>query len=316
MRVLFLGTPEFAVPSLERLLQWKDCTVVGLVTQPDRPAGRGKLIVAPPTKQLAQKHGIPVLQPEKLSRSPDIVQSMKDLYPDVLVTAAFGQILKQNVLEMAPHGVINVHGSLLPKYRGAAPINWAIINGEKITGITTMFSDPGIDTGDMILKREIQIDQEMDAELLAEQMSHLGAELLIETLEQLNDGTVQRIKQIDDEATYAPRLTKEMGNIDWSKSSAEINNLVRGLAPWPGTYTHLDAQALKIMKTRKVLHDSRKAVPGEVLSCSGKFVVACGADATEALEILEVKPPGKGAMQASAWANGLRMKPGAVLKPQ
>ncbi len=316
MRVLFLGTPEFAVPSLERLLQWEQCTVVGLVTQPDRPAGRGKQIIAPPTKILAQNHDIPVLQPEKLSKAPDIVQAMKDLNPDVLVTAAFGQILKKNVLEMAPHGVINVHGSLLPKYRGAAPINWAIINGERVTGITTMFSDPGIDTGDMILKREIEITEEMDAEKLAEAMSLLGADLLMETLQQLNDGTLQRFKQNDEEATYAPRLTKEQGNIDWTKPGEEIHNLVRGLAPWPGTYTHLDSQAVKVMKTRILLQDSRRAVPGEVISTSGKFVVACGNDGADAIEIVDVKPANKGTMQALSWANGLRLKPGCCLKMQ
>lgn len=314
MRVLFLGTPEFAVPSLEKLLQWKECTVVGLVTQPDRPAGRGKQIIAPPTKVIAQAHNIPVLQPEKLSKAPDIVQSMRDLNPDVLVTAAFGQILKKSVLEMAPHGVINVHGSLLPKYRGAAPINWAIINGERVTGVTTMFSDPGIDTGDMLLKRELPITDEMDADALAQAMSIVGAELLIETLEQLKNGTLERIKQNDEEASYAPRLTKEHGNIDWNKSAEEIHNLVRGLAPWPGTYTHLDSQAVKIMKTRVLLQDSQKARAGEVISCTGKFIIACGIEGTDALEIVDVKPPNKGTMQAVAWANGLRMKPGCVME--
>ncbi len=250
MRILFLGTPEFAVPSLERLFAWKDVELVGLVTQPDRPSGRGKTISSGPTKISALQHGIPVLQPEKLSKAPDVVQAMQDLNPDILVTVAFGQILKKNVLNMAPHGVMNVHGSLLPKYRGAAPINWAIIKGEKITGVTTMFSDPGIDTGKMLLKREMQLTDEMDAESLAEAMSHVGADLLVETLQKLMDGNLVPETQNDEEASFAPRLSKEMGNIDWSKSSEEIHNLVRGLAGWPGTYSHYESAAFKVMSTK------------------------------------------------------------------
>lgn len=321
MRILFLGTPEFAVPSLQKLLDWKEATVVGLVTQPDRPAGRGNKIIPPPSKVLAEKHGIPVLQPERLSKAPDIVQAMRDLNPDILVTVAFGQILKKSVLEMAPHGVMNVHGSLLPKYRGAAPINWAIINGEKYTGITTMFSDAGVDTGDMLLKSDpVAITDEMDAGSLAEILSVVAADLLVRSLEKLMKGELVRQPQDNDEATYAPRLTKEMGCIDWHKSGEEIHNLVRGLAPWPGTYTHIagigrdetgssSEQALKIMKTRISQKREKAAEPGGIISSSGSFLVACGPAGMDTLEVLEVKPANKGTMSATSWLNGLRAKP-------
>ncbi len=317
MRVLFLGTPEFAVPSMQRLIDWKDVEVVGLVTQPDRPSGRGKTVAPGPTKIVALQHNIPVLQPEKLSKAPDVVQAMQDLKADILVTVAFGQILKKNVLEMAPHGVMNVHGSLLPKYRGAAPINWAIINGEKITGVTTMYSDPGVDTGKMLLKREMQLTDDMDAETLASAMSIVGADLLVETLQRLMENSITAEAQNNDEATFAPRLTKEMGNIDWTKSSTEIHNLVRGLAGWPGTYTHYDSAAIKVMKTKPARADAKSSsAPGTVLTHSGKFIVSCGANGDDAIEIIDVKPANKGRMTAISWANGLRMKSDSMLKTQ
>ncbi|MBX9694494.1 MAG: methionyl-tRNA formyltransferase [Cyanobacteria bacterium] len=318
--MLFLGTPEFAVPSLETLIAWKDVTVVGLVTQPDRPAGRGKNIFPPPTKLVAERHGIPVLQPEKLSKAPDVVQAMADLKPDILVTVAFGQILKKNVLEMARFGVMNVHGSLLPKLRGAAPINWSIINGDKITGVTTMYSDPGVDTGMMLLKREMVIEDDMDAEALANAMSLVGADLLKETLRKLMDGNLIPEAQNNDEATMAPRLTKEMGNIDWTKSAREIRNLVRGLAPWPGTYSQLDGQQIKILTVAEVdpskggsVNRSSNTEPGTILKCSGDFLVACGADGSDTLNILDVKPANKSKMNATSWANGSRLTPGQKL---
>lgn len=317
MRVIFLGTPEFAVPSLEKLIAWDGADVVGLVTQPDRPAGRGNKIFPPPTKLVAERFGIPVFQPNRLSKAPDIVQSMSDLKPDLLVTVAFGQILKKNVLEMGRFGVINVHGSLLPKYRGAAPINWAIIKGETITGVTTMYSDVGIDTGKMLLKREMQLSDDMDAESLASSMSRVGAELLLETLMKLQDGNLLPEEQNEAEASYAPMLSKELGNIDWRKSSREIQNLIRGLVPWPGTYTHLDSAQLKIVSAKHNDQSSSPGTePGSIISTGGKFLVACGADGSETLEILEIKPANKGKMTATSWANGLRLKPGAVLKTQ
>ncbi len=316
MRILFLGTPEFAVPSLETLIAWNDVTVVGLVTQPDRPAGRGKNIFPPPTKLIAERHNIPVFQPEKLSKSPEIVEAMAELKPDILVTVAFGQILRKNVLNMARFGVMNVHGSLLPKLRGAAPINWAIINGDTITGVTTMYSDPGIDTGKMLLKREIAITDDMDAESLSVAMSLVGADLLKETLRKLMEGNLLPEDQNNDEASYAPLLKKEMGNIDWTKSAKDIHNLCRGLVGWPGTYTHLDGQQVKVVST-KLLEQKNATMsehePGTVIKTAGQFIVACGSRGNEAIEIIDVKPASKGKMPASAWANGLRMKPGIKL---
>lgn len=315
MKVIFLGTPEFAIPSLEKLINWPACEVVAVVTQPDRPAGRGKNIFPPPTKIVANRYSIPVFQPEKLSRAPDVVQSMKDLCPDVLVTVAFGQILKKDVLTMAKYGVVNVHGSLLPKYRGAAPINWAIIEGESTTGITTMLSDPGIDTGAMLLTRSVRLGQDTNAEELAEILSYTGADLLIETLEKLNSGHLNAIAQNDAGATYAPRLDKGLGNIDWSFPASRIHNLVRGLTPWPGTYSYFDSQPVKIIKTALSQDcDPQKNEPGSVIKKGNKILVACGQDGQEQLELLEVKPANKSSMPAAAWANGLRSHSTIILK--
>lgn len=315
MRIIFLGTPEFAVPSLERLLSWPPGEIVGLVTQPDRPAGRGKNIFPPPTKLVAQRYNIPVLQPEKLSKAPDVVQAMKDLKPDVLVTVAFGQILKKEVLYMAQHGVVNVHGSLLPKYRGAAPINWALINGEAVTGVTTMFSDPGIDTGKMLIKKEIPLDENTNAEELTHIMAEVGADVLVETLQKLKDGTLAATEQDHAQASMAPRLTKELGKLDWVKPAAELHNLVRGLYPWPGTMCIFREGQLKVVHTR--LSDksgSGSSPPGSIVSVGDSVTVACGPEGKDLLELIDVQPANRGAMKAKDWANGARIKPGESLQ--
>lgn len=315
MRIIYLGTPEFAVPTLEKLLAWPHCQVVAAVTQPDRPAGRGKHIFAPPVKLLAEAHNIPVFQPERLSRSPDVVQGMRDLNPDILVMVAFGQILKKEVLTMAPLGVLNLHGSLLPKYRGAAPINWSIINGETVTGNTTMFSDSGVDTGMMLLKQEVPIGPDTTAEELSETMSRAGADLVIDTLERLRNKTIQPVAQNDAEATFAPRLTKDMGSIDWKKSGQEIHNLVRGLYPWPGTFTHLNGQVLKIITTRTTIGGSVPdgAAPGTLIVEGGKVLIACGENGRDLLELVEVQPTNKARMPAKDWVNGTRLKSGIAV---
>lgn len=312
MRVLYLGTPEFAVPTLERLLSWSGAEVVGLVTQPDRPAGRGKHIFAPPTKLVAEAAGIPVLQPTRLSKSPDTVQGMRDLKPDVLVMVAFGQILKQDVLDLAPLKVVNLHASLLPAYRGAAPINWSIIKGEDEAGVTTMLSDAGVDTGPMLLQQKVRLSDDMTAVELANTLSVVGAELTIKTLEQMAAGTIVPQEQDHSLATMAPRLTKEMGNIDWTQSSRDIANLIRGLAPWPGTFTKFADQTIKITHARVVLGDRDVAAPGTIVSADHRLVVACG---DGHLEITEVQPANKAKMSASAWINGAHVKAGEAMAP-
>ncbi len=314
MRIIFLGTPEFAVPTLEKLLAWPAGQVVAAVCQPDRPSGRGHKLLVPPVKRLALGHGIPVLQPERLSRSPETVEAMRELSPDVLVMVAFGQILKPVVLDMAAYGVVNLHGSLLPRYRGPAPVNWAIINGETVTGVTTMFCDPGVDTGDMILKREVPVGPETTAEELARTLASVGADLVVETLEQIRAGTVKPQKQDDSRATYAPLLKKEMGRIEWSKPAWEIHNLVRGLVPWPGTYTDFAGNPLKVLKTRPAgSAGAARAVPGQVVAAGEKVIIACGQGGQEAIELLEVQPANRARLPARDWANGVRLKPGLTI---
>ena len=309
MRVLFLGTPEFAVATLKALIACQDFEVVGAVCQPDRPSGRGNKLTQPPVKIVALEHDIPVLQPEKLAKAPEIVEQMKALKPDVIVMVAFGQILKKAVLELAPYGVINLHGSLLPKLRGAAPINWSIINGEKVTGVTTMVTEAGVDTGPMLLKAEVPIGNDMNAEELAHEMASIGAPLVVETLRGLKAGTVKPQAQNDAEATYAPIMTKEMGAIDWNKPAQEIHNLVRGLYPWPGTYSQFRDGTLKIIKTTLPSGLNLEAAneAGVVSRHQEHILVSCGNGGKESIVLLQVQPANKAKMNARDWYNGLRL---------
>ncbi|HOP99258.1 MAG TPA: methionyl-tRNA formyltransferase [Acetivibrio clariflavus] len=275
MKIVFMGTPEFAIPSLDMLLK-EGYDVAAVVTQPDKPKGRGNKMSPPPVKEYAMEHGIEVLQPEKV-KTEEFVEKIKAINPDLLVTAAYGKILPKSVLDIPKHGCINVHGSLLPKYRGAAPIQWSIINGEKVTGITTMYTDVGMDTGDMLVKAEIEITEDMTAGELHDKLSVLGAEVLKETLKRLENGTLERIPQNDEEATYAPMMTKETGCIDWSKSSREIHNLVRGTNPWPGAYTFYNDKKMKIWMTSVISDEEHDSKAGTILKVSKDgIVVACG----------------------------------------
>ncbi|MEN2775957.1 methionyl-tRNA formyltransferase [Acetivibrio clariflavus] len=284
MRIVFMGTPEFAIPSLDMLLK-EGYDVVAVVTQPDKPKGRGNKMSPPPVKEYAIEHGIEVLQPEKV-KTEEFVEKIKEINPDLLVTAAYGKILPKSVLDIPKYGCINVHGSLLPRYRGAAPIQWSIINGEKVTGITTMYTDVGMDTGDMLVKAEIQITEDMTAGELHDKLAVLGAEVLKETLLRLKNGTLERIPQNDEEATYAPMMTKEIGCIDWSKSSREIHNLVRGTNPWPGAYTFLSGKKMKIWMTSVVSDDKHDSKAGTILKVSKDgIVVACGSGKLNIKEI-------------------------------
>lgn len=311
LRVIFLGTPEFAVPTLQQLIDFPHTDVVAVVTQPDRPSGRGNKMHAPPTKELAEKHNIKVFQPVKLSKSPEIVQAMRDLQPDLIVMVAFGQILKKEVLNMPPKGVINVHASLLPKLRGAAPLNWSIINGDTVAGVTTMYTEAGVDTGPMLLKKETHVDDEMNAEQLARILSVDGAHLLIETIKKLLDGTLVAEKQDDSQATLAPMLDKELGRINWTNTAKNIHNLVRGIVPWPGAFTMFNNAPLKIWRTKPGAKPERQMPVGSIQKSGDKIFVVCGSG-DQTLELLEVQPPSKAKMQARDWANGAHIKTGDV----
>lgn len=309
MRVIFLGTPEFARPTLERLIGWPGASVVAVVTQPDRPSGRGKKTMPPPTKVVAAAHGIPVLQPEKLSKAPETVQAMRDLKPDVLVMVAFGQILRKPVLEMAPYGVVNAHGSLLPRLRGAAPINWAIINGETTTGITTMLSDAGVDTGPMLLSRAVPIGPDENAEELAAVLARVSADLMIETLDLMASGRLTPESQDESLATYAPLLTREMGQIDWRLEASTLHNLVRGLVPWPAARATFRGEPLKVL--RSGLAPAGAPAPcGSLILAGANLAVSCGADGRQRLLLIEVQPQSRSRMPAADWARGVRLSAG------
>lgn len=310
MRVIYLGTPEFAVPTLQALIDAPDFEVVAAVCQPDRPKGRGNKLAAPPVKEVAAAAGIQVLQPEKLSKAEDIVDAMRNMHPDVLVMVAFGQILKKPVLNLAPFGVINLHGSLLPHYRGAAPINWSIINGDTTTGITTMQTDVGVDSGDMLLKAEVEITENMTAPELGAILSTVGAELMLKTLRGLKDGSVKPEKQDDSLVTFAPILTKEMAVINWNESARNIHNKVRGLQPWPGTLSGFRDTTIKILKTRlpaaEELNPSA-TTPGSIVVSGKRVFVACGEHGEERLELIDVQPANKPRTKATDWANGVHL---------
>ena len=301
MRIAFLGTPDFAVPSLQMLID-RGYDVVGVFAQPDRPKGRGGKLTPPPTKVLAGQHGIPVFQPEKIRR-PDGQEMLKSLAPDLMITAAFGQILSKENLAVPPLGCINVHGSLLPKYRGAAPIQWAVINGEKTTGVTTMLTDIGIDTGDMLLKKEIEILPDETAGELFDRIAILGAQVLEETLQALEAGTLQPVPQNEAEATHCAMLQKEDGHIDFQKTAQEIHDRIRGVSPWPGAYGLLDGQVLKLWKAKKATNWETQGEPGEILSADGKNgLIVAAADG--AVEILELQAAGAKRMDAKAYLRG------------
>ena len=247
LKTIFMGTPEFAVPSLEAL---KDkVELITVVTQPDRPRGRGHKLLPSPVKVWALDNSIPILQPERI-KTDEFTSKLEELKPDLIVVVAFGQILSQRILDLPKYGCINVHASLLPRYRGAAPIEWSLINGETKTGVTTMMMDAGLDTGDMLVKREIAIDEDMILPELREKLMILGSEALIETIDKLIAGTLTREKQDNTISNYAPMLTKETGLIDWNKSAREIHNLIRGL--YGGAYTIIDGQKYKIWRTKLV----------------------------------------------------------------
>ena len=306
LRIVFMGTPEFACPTLQKLIDRGE-NVVAAVTQPDRPKGRGQQTVAPPVKVLAERHGIPVLQPVKV-RTPESVEEIRALKPDLIVVVAFGQILPKALLEIPRHGCINVHASLLPRWRGAAPLNWCIIAGDAETGVTTMQMDVGLDTGDMLLKKTTPIGRDEDASSLHDRLCGIGAEALAETIDLLVAGRLVPEKQDDALTTYAAMLKKEDGLIDWSGDATAIRNRIRGLTPWPGAYSYLNGKTLKIFTTRT---GAGAGVPGSVLQAGrGGIEVACG---NGSLWIDELQLEGKKRLAAADFLAGYRIETGTIL---
>ncbi|HSP69176.1 MAG TPA: methionyl-tRNA formyltransferase [Bryobacteraceae bacterium] len=303
MRLVFMGTPAFAVPTLERIVA-AGHEVVAVFTQPDRPRGRGQKEAMPPVKESAVRLGLPVHQPERI-RTPDAVQQLRALAPDAMVVVGYGQILPQAILDIPPKGIINVHASLLPKYRGAAPIQWAIARGETRTGVTTMKIDAGLDTGDMLLRWETEIGAEETAVELGERLAVAGADLLVKTLAELP--TIAPQKQDEALAGYAPILKKEDGRIDWSMSAGEIVNRVRGLVPWPGCYGSLRGQRFHVWKARKADHAFQA---GGLHAIGKKLYAGCKGGA---IELLEVQLEGKKRMTAAAFLNGFPLNENEVL---
>lgn len=308
MRVVFMGTPEFSVQTLEKLVE-AGHDVVAVITQPDRPKGRGKMMQFTPVKEKALAYNIPVYQPVKV-KDPAFIEQLKEFNAEVIVVVAFGQILPKAILDMPKYGCINVHASLLPKLRGAAPIEWSIINGETETGITTMMMDVGLDTGDMLLKASTPITNTDTGASLHDRLSVIGAELLIETLTELLNGTLVRKKQRDEDSNYAPMLTKTLGLIDFTKSAEEIERLIRGLNPWPSAYTFLDGKTLKIWSA-KILLDESLGQPGEIVKVTkDTLIVQTGLGQ---LSLLELQLEGKKRMAVDAFLRGYQVEEGTML---
>jgi methionyl-tRNA formyltransferase len=308
MRAVFLGTPEFAVPTLERMLA-AGHEVLAVYTQPDRPKGRGQATAQSPVKQAAERAGLAVRQPERIRR-PEVVAELAALQPDVMVVVGYGQIIPQAIIDLPRHGILNVHASLLPKYRGAAPIQWAIANGERRTGVTIMHIDAGLDTGDMLLKAATEIGAEETAPELSARLAPLGADLLVETLRLAEQGGLAREKQNDAEATLAPILRKEDGLIDWTRPAAEIASRGRGFLPWPGIYSRFRGQLLHIWRAKPVIH-IELGPAGLIRILERRVLVACG-DRT-ALELEEVQLEGRKRVTADAFRNGQRLTGNEIL---
>ncbi|MBR5219159.1 MAG: methionyl-tRNA formyltransferase [Clostridia bacterium] len=296
MNILFMGTPDFAATSLRGLCEG-GYNVTGVISQPDKPKNRGMQMQATPVKQCAQEFGIDVYQPETL-KDGAIQDYLDKIKPDIIVVVAYGKLLPPYVLDYPKYGCINIHGSLLPKYRGAAPIQWSILSGDKVTGVTSMYMARGMDTGDMILKKEVEITDDMDAGALHDVLAVAGAQLLKETLDVIKAGTAPRIPQNDEEATYASMLRKEMGLVDWNKSAEEIWCQIRGLSPWPSAYSFADGKRFKILSASVC---DKNGTPGQVLENKNSIVIATGKGA---LEIHKLQFENKRAMTAAEYLVG------------
>ncbi len=302
--IVFCGTPQFAVPTLEKLVE-AGFRVSLVITQPDRAKGRGLELVSSPVKQAAEKLGLPIYQPEKIKHNEELREKLEAIRPEAIIVVGYGRIIPLWMLQLPPHGNINLHASLLPEYRGAAPIQWAIASGETITGVTTMRIDEGLDTGDILLQQKLAISDEDTAETLSPKLAAVGADLMIETLRGLQAGTIQPQKQDNALATLAPMLKKADGRIDFSRSAQEICNRLRGFQPWPGAFTTFRGKGLNLTAIKLA---AEQIVPGELLVRGGQVFVGCGNGG--AIELLEVQPEGKKRMSAEDFVHGYRPQAG------
>jgi methionyl-tRNA formyltransferase len=309
MKIIFMGTPEFSVPPLQRLIN--EFEVSAVFTQPDRPKGRGKNLAMSPVKQLAVSYNVPVYQPLKLRNNEEMIEIIKSLKPDFIVVVAFGQILPKEILDIPRFGCINLHASLLPKYRGAAPINWCIIEGESKSGNTTMLMDVGIDTGDMFLTEEVELTDSITAGELHDILMNSGGELLVKTINGIVNNEIEPVKQENEFSCYASMLDKEMAKINWESSNVNIHNFIRGLNPWPIAYTHYEDKVMKIYKSRVLNEKSSKAV-GSIIEVSKEGIkVSTGSGV---LLIEEIQFPGKKPLKVKDYIIGNKIDEGVVLK--
>ncbi|MCQ2471410.1 MAG: methionyl-tRNA formyltransferase [Clostridia bacterium] len=308
MNIVFMGTPDFSVPCLQRLID-DGHTVSAVFTQPDKPKGRGHHMMPPPVKELAVKYNIPVYQPQKL-RTSDAFEILTEINPELIIVVAYGQILPKNILDLPKYGCVNIHASLLPKYRGAAPIQWSVLNGEKKSGVTSMQMDVGLDTGDMLLTAETEIGENDTAEDLHDKLSVMGAEVMSETIDLIMKGQLNPIKQDDSLSTYAHMLSKDLSPIDWNESAQCVHNKVRGLYSWPCATAELDGKIIKIHKT--ALAGKVNGTAGQVVESGKKLVVACGDG--NGVEIITLQAQGKKAMNSADYLRGNPVEKGIILK--
>lgn len=314
MKIVFMGTPYLAATVLDKLIQ-SEHEILAVVTQPDKPKGRGKQMQYPPVKELALKHQIPVYQPQRVKE--EFIQVLQEINPECIVVAAFGQILPKAVIDLPRYGCINVHASLLPKYRGAAPIQWSIINGEEKTGVTIMYMDVGIDTGDMIMKEEVIIEPKETAGTLQDKLALCGGNLLLKALKAIEHGTAVREKQNDEESTYVKMLDKSLGHIDFSRSAIEIERLIRGLNPWPSAYTFIDGKTFKIWDASaqtgefEKIKDESSRKPGEILEVSKDSILVQTGNGR--LILHEVQLEGKKRLSVDVFLRGFSVSEGTIL---
>lgn len=311
MRVVFMGTPDFAVPTLQTLLEHHE--VLAVVTQPDKRKGRGKAMQFTPVKEKALEYNIPVYQPVKVRNDEEFLATMKEVNPDIIVVTAFGQILPESILNLPKYGCINVHASLLPKYRGAGPIQWAVINGEKESGVTIMYMEKGLDTGDMLEKVVVPLDPKETGESLHDKLSVAGNDILLKAMKAIEDGTAVREKQDDSMSTYAPMFDKAMGEIDWTKDAKELERLIRGLYPWPSAYTHFGTKVMKVFSA-DVVERQTKEVAGTIVEVTKDSIVVQAGN--NCLALKEVQLEGKKRMEVKAFLLGYAIKAGEQFKKE